>query len=738
MKTVAGCATRVTVSIIAPDGADTELTGYVRVAGESRAAEVAGEVVTFPPLEHGDHLYEIRCGGRPICWGHLFARQTAYPVAATAMVDWELAADLTVLDAAVVNLALTPGPAGPQGEPGPAGSMRWVRCEQRGEYLFETWYTSLDYGYAQEQLEAGAPAAAAGCTSIRNGDFFGRNFDWLYSTQPTVVVHTAAHAGRHATLGVAGAVTGLTAGALQGGEFTRAVGLIPFCVVDGLNDAGLAVSTNVVPHNDRADLGDNTLVSALGEERARVSSVMLPRFILDNFSTARGAAEYIRDHVAVYHPEALLAQGFEQHYLLADREETLILEFIQGETRIIEVSEGCGGNAAAPWITNFHRYATTLDTDWSVETPAMHHDSPIPPTEANGLSPHASGLERHNIVAAGYVSSDTAEGMASLLDSVLFSRAYQERRSEDADLSWYSEFVQGPLTVDSMPTELNAPLVGAIRAWSARDRSHPVVWHTVHSSIYNMAELTLSLRSQEAAASYDFTLERGAQGEQGPQGPQGPQGEPGPQGPKGDPGDPAQLPASSVQAWNNAALCLLGSYSLPAGNSNATTPYIVLGPKHVRRGYLRAISISCRTPGSGYQANTTPFYLGIFEQTDTSNNNPASWRFLGSSTDSCTEAISQAQTWHFDNLEIPGGKGIAICAMTSQGQGWNSSTKFGVRAVTRAEDDTLSNINGYALTPQMSITLMLMAGETILDLSTRLAALEALSARVSALEAQQS
>lgn len=121
LKTVAGCATRVTVTILpAPENAGGELTAYVQQQGGSTHAAVlqAGGQLIFPPLPAGEHLYEIRCDGRPICWGHLFARQSAYPPNPTDVVDWELAADLSVTDAAQITLTLTPGPQGPKGDPG--------------------------------------------------------------------------------------------------------------------------------------------------------------------------------------------------------------------------------------------------------------------------------------------------------------------------------------------------------------------------------------------------------------------------------------------------------------------------------------------------------------------------------------------------------------------------------------------------------------------------------------------
>ncbi len=119
IKTVAGCLTRVTCEITAPEGTDTTLSAYLVYEGESRPAtlESAG-VIIFPAVPYGHYAYEIRCGGKPVAFGHLLVRPSAFPHT-DGMVDYTLAADLTTTDAAMLELTLTPGPRGPQGEAGP-------------------------------------------------------------------------------------------------------------------------------------------------------------------------------------------------------------------------------------------------------------------------------------------------------------------------------------------------------------------------------------------------------------------------------------------------------------------------------------------------------------------------------------------------------------------------------------------------------------------------------------------
>ena len=123
IKTVAGCLTRVTCDISAPEGTDTTLSAYLVYEGESRPAtlESAG-VIIFPAVPYGHYAYEVRCGGKPVVFGHLIVRPSAFPHT-EGVVDYTLAADLTTTDAARVEINIAPGPRGPQGEKGEQGEQ---------------------------------------------------------------------------------------------------------------------------------------------------------------------------------------------------------------------------------------------------------------------------------------------------------------------------------------------------------------------------------------------------------------------------------------------------------------------------------------------------------------------------------------------------------------------------------------------------------------------------------------
>lgn len=245
LKTISGCPTRILVSITAPEDTDTELTGYVNTAGTPLAAAVQGSAqegeVLFPPLPAGEHLYEIRCGGKPIAWGHLLARQSAYPPAAGDVVDWELAADLTAQDAAQISLELLPGargltgeqgetgPQGPQGATGPTGPQG-PQGEQ-GETGASAYQAAAAAGYqgteaefnaAMASLPQDAAAAAQSATTASTQATAAANSATTASTQATNAANSAAAAAESATTASTQATNAAASATAAAGSATTA------------------------------------------------------------------------------------------------------------------------------------------------------------------------------------------------------------------------------------------------------------------------------------------------------------------------------------------------------------------------------------------------------------------------------------------------------------------------------------------------------------------------------------
>lgn len=121
IPTVAGVKTRFLCTIT---GQNATLAGYVMVDGERYAMELSqGDTLTAPSTPPGDYLYEIRCGGATVVWGHLCARPSAFPPAEDVTnigINAEMDAE-TVVSLSIIFQDGPPGKDGKDGEPGPQG-----------------------------------------------------------------------------------------------------------------------------------------------------------------------------------------------------------------------------------------------------------------------------------------------------------------------------------------------------------------------------------------------------------------------------------------------------------------------------------------------------------------------------------------------------------------------------------------------------------------------------------------
>lgn len=115
----AGQTGRLRVTVTEPLGADTSLAGAVCVSGVHRPMQLAGDDLLIGAMPPGMWLYEVRCGGATVLYGHIEVAPS--PLAdATGEVGWQIDADLTA-DVAAVTVTLAEGLPGRDGAPGRDG-----------------------------------------------------------------------------------------------------------------------------------------------------------------------------------------------------------------------------------------------------------------------------------------------------------------------------------------------------------------------------------------------------------------------------------------------------------------------------------------------------------------------------------------------------------------------------------------------------------------------------------------
>ena len=365
------------------------------------------------------------------------------------------------------------------------------RIEER---LYEISYDAIDYASAGKAFADGkAEINASGCSSVRNGNYYGRNLDWFFDDCVEVIVHTRASKDRLATLGVVGAVSAISKTAVDNGSIRNMLDIIPFFVVDGVNEKGVFINVNVAP---AADLKTpNTQIMPTGEVRETINSGMLVRFVLDRFSSAEEAVRYLQQHVSIKLNENLTKFHFETHWMLGDELQTYILEMLDDRLVVQCADKNSGTNIAGrPIMTNFYLNTpgVTFGKDGKVAT---NHDGQ---PNQSGITPHGIGLERYNLAVEEYRGADSFLGMRKLMSDLYCSRAYNIYMDEP----WYSEFAEGELT-NSSPIE-DYGVEKRLKKYSNRSRADGTngIWVTTHTSIYDIANRQLYIIVAEEMTGY--------------------------------------------------------------------------------------------------------------------------------------------------------------------------------------------------------------------------------------------
>lgn len=343
------------------------------------------------------------------------------------------------------------------------------------DYLFEVKYIqdNIDYDWANKYFKTNYKSIRDGaCSSIVSGNYLFRNFDWNYSNDSCFVVITNRSKDRFKSIGIA-SNTKLYNDFVNSGEYSDKYKLLPFKMMDGINENGVAVSINVVPD----DFGHTNQNHPL---RENICTAMLNRYILDHATSAQQICEYIKNNLNVYSPE-----GHEYHYLVADKDNTYLIEFIYNETVITKLTDN-------KFITNFHRknvQITEGELDWST------------------ISNYGMGVERFEYLLNNYPFNDLTS-IKQCLSDLKYTKSYTELVNP-----WLTEFVgkYGELDLKAIDAKNNpskfTPILNAARElYSTRDRNTELTWQTVHSSIYDLVNKKLYIGVQEKPIVYSFEL----------------------------------------------------------------------------------------------------------------------------------------------------------------------------------------------------------------------------------------
>lgn len=359
------------------------------------------------------------------------------------------------------------------------------------DYLFEVTYDDYEQYFeeAQAALALYMPQLG-GCSSVQNGTIRGRNYDWTYDEAPEFVIHVPAKDGRHASIGVA-TTTRITAAEVESGKELDIYRILPYFTLDGINDAGVTININVVNFGEKG-----AFVMGTEDTSDDICPIMVSRLVLDKAGSVEEALELIAQ-MDVFS----LGNVEEAHFMLSGPAsstdptlKTVVVEFIPDEYKHYQMRVIEDFVEDKPIMTNFH----LTDFDGSVES----------------LTDHPMGYERYLILAGSYDLGTTVSGMKDLMKKVYFTKAYDPY----SDMIWYTDYSFGDLTVmnrgeEAIKGDYSKAGVYAdyLRYYigvyqSATRSSEDKTWHTVHTSVYDMENKTLSVLPQEAGYSYDYSL----------------------------------------------------------------------------------------------------------------------------------------------------------------------------------------------------------------------------------------
>lgn len=192
--------------------------------------------------------------------------------------------------------------------------------------LKEVWFDDFDEQFdiiPDDKLASSSRRSYGACSSVRRGNFHGRNFDFTFDPRTTHVVHVKSNPSkdRHAFAGVAKASFNDDAPDMM---------KIPNLLKDGINDHHVVININVVSKVDIDEVGLRNTETNPGKRRVHCDCV--PSYVLAYANSAVDAIKLMKDDISIYgylkdksgRPEA----NEYLHYMVSDLDDTFVIEII--------------------------------------------------------------------------------------------------------------------------------------------------------------------------------------------------------------------------------------------------------------------------------------------------------------------------------------------------------------------------------------------------------------------------
>lgn len=338
------------------------------------------------------------------------------------------------------------------------------------DYLYEIEYSDYvpdnaeNYIRTMENITRGG-----GCTVTRNGNFVGRNYDYFYSEMAEFVIHVPAKPGRYGSVGVATSIFELTPEMAEKDPNGEYFDFLPYLTVDGINDQGLYCNLNMVTKEGTC----TTTGTNPGGEPLYLA--MPVRYVLDNCATALEACQALEKANIIFST----VMG-EFHLFIADKNDTYVVEIKDNKFIYAHPKDNI--------MTNFY-----------VLTDAFLNKNDY------GLL-YPDGTERYDYVKEHYEEMTSKDAVSNVMKGIRYSQTYDMATTPFWYSEYYGHFYNGEYISIETPKEFYAEHIKeTCEAFQNKTRNYLLgLWITTHTSVYDIAERTLRVYSQE---DYDHPYE---------------------------------------------------------------------------------------------------------------------------------------------------------------------------------------------------------------------------------------
>ena len=318
------------------------------------------------------------------------------------------------------------------------------------KYLYDAYYdvamvTEQNYLAAKQELDKKMPPRFA-CTSARKGNFHMRNLDLFKDDTATFIVHVPATYRSYKYMGVAGGLQDYKAGHIK-----DTPDLLPFVIVDGINEHGLVVNINVVP----ADVVGIVSPKVRGNN---VSAIMFPAYVLRHYKTVDDVLQGLNKDFHIYDMAQPGLEHYSFHFMVSDKDQTAIIEH----------------NAKGEWLACSNNIMVNFNEHLR---------------KAYDVEPTGAGIERYKLVESMLPYVQDMESAMDVCEAVKYSQAYTH-------WGWISENYGELCNKYTNPADIY-PAWNAERKVFLSGKRNTGVWHTMHSVVYNLASKEMLLAIQE-------------------------------------------------------------------------------------------------------------------------------------------------------------------------------------------------------------------------------------------------